>query len=107
MSGFRPAALLQKPGDPVPQGGDFVFVQQRGKSLRHGATPVVQSGSQSIHVGQQASGDFLPGEIPNHRPQTMVCVEGDAVVDSPESTPGIQQTVAALAISVVDNVVEE
>ena len=68
---------------------------------------VIEPGAQARDVVQQGRRDLLTGEIPDDRAQAMISVKGEAVVDAPYLTLAIQQAVPALAVGVVDDVVEE
>src|SRR6266536_2505610 len=58
------------------------------------------------HVGQQRWRDRLAGEVPDHRADLRLGREAHAVIDHPDSSPGTEEAVPALAVGVVGDHVE-
>ena len=76
---------------------------QGGRQLRIALQLVLEGGQ----VSGQLGGEGLPGEIPDDGAQLGLGVEADAVVDQPEVIVRIEKDVAALAVGVVDQQVEQ
>ncbi len=55
----------------------------------------------------RASGDGVAGEVPDHRAQFESCREAETVVDAPDPAVVAAQHVAAFAVGVVGDEVEE
>lgn len=106
-----------------PGGGEFARLHQGAESITQGvmfpgAEQVVQFlglgmirvGQQGLKIGQirqEMRGDGLPGKFPNDCAQFVFCVKTDAMIDGPQPGLVIDQTVAALAVSVVDHYIKE
>ena len=58
-------------------------------------------------VSKQLCGDRFPGKIPDHRTQLILFVKAKPMVDQPQVPIGIEQDVAAFAIGVVDQQIEQ
>ena len=61
----------------------------------------------AAEVGLPALRQLLTGEVPDHRAQLLVAVEAERVVDAPEPVLPVEQQVAALAVGVVRDQVED
>src|SRR2546425_8101113 len=97
----RESAGLSQPPRPRDEDVALLLVQQ----LRErGGRPLFHESSQVV---AHAVGQRLAREIPDHRAQLGLDVETETVVDGPDAAVGSEQAVAALAVGVVGDQVED
>ena len=107
----RSARGIATPGSRTPRSRRFSTrispgLQQPLRARRPGfpSRAPISARSTSPHRSRRQR---LAGEVPDHGPQLVVGVEGEAVVDDPHAVLGVEQAVARLAVGVVGDHVEQ
>ena len=59
-----------------------------------------------LHISQELGRDGLFAEFPDHGTQLKFVVKTDAVIDGPDTIVCTDETMAALAVGIVDHVVK-
>ncbi len=100
----RPAR--DEPPEPARRGPEFGFGEQRTQVFRF-AAGLLQPRGGRLEVGEQLWRDRLAGPVPDDAAQLLLLVEAEAVVDAPDVPGGVEQAVAALAVGVVGDGIEQ
>ena len=106
-AGEREAALRQQAIDAIFEHAHFNRREQGGHGAGVGVVGIVEARAEQAQVCENRFGDGLAGEIPDHGAQLFAGVEGQAVVDAPELPVFINETVAAFAVGIVGDGVED
>ena len=70
-------------------------------------SPFSRLDERPLDVAAEVRGQRLAREVPDHGPELVVDVEGQAVVDDPDVVVRVEQAVPGLAVGVVGDHVEE
>ena len=76
-------------------------IEEIGDGPRQGA------GQRALHVGEERARDGLAAEVPDHRAQLHLLVKRQAIVDGVDGAVVAGQAVAALAVGVIGEQIED